>query len=224
MVKGLKINLKLVLSRNKKTNSTSRTITDHIPTQMPATGGQVAVHEKPTKDIVDCGEFVIWLADQALHGGPLHDVPIGMVEVFKLLIAESIESGRLVHISEFAGDVAGWFRQVSEKPQLIRCSQISELVGVLLIEMSKCSVSLKGVVELLIEWSCLKRYLEIRERRGEVTVRSRLPLQRRGIKVRVTLQRLGDESEAASNWTFNHKRPANLLFVNPALSHLQGSK
>lgn len=71
--------------------------------------------------------------------------------------------------------------------------------------MSKGSVSLVEVVELLIERSCLESYLETQKRRRGVTARSRPPLHR-------------DESEVASNWTIDHRRPANLILLNTVRS------
>ncbi|MES0058395.1 hypothetical protein [Mesorhizobium sp. M0041] len=102
---------------------------------------------------------------------------------------ESFDCGRIVHLSEFTSHVARWLRMIAEKPQIVRCSPISELLGILLIEMSlNHAISREEFLKLLIEWSGLQGDLRVKEERGVVTVSSCARLHRRGFKIHVSLE------------------------------------
>lgn len=147
------------------------------------------------KVITDSDELVMWLADKRLYTGPLADVPVGIVDVYKGLISMFLCFGDMRRDDFNEPDLAEMLRRAVAKTETLRCDKrIYESFAILLVEVASCefSVSLETLVRHLADWSHLLKDLEFVKLKEGTVVRSQASLHRKGVLIDVVLHTLED--------------------------------
>jgi hypothetical protein len=169
------------------------------------------------KMITESAELVMWLADDFLMREPLADVPVGMVELYKGLVAMFIEFGDMRNDDFYEDGLSRWLRDASAKPETMRCNQYTlEMISCLIVAVARCelSVFLETLVDRLAERSVLLKHLRFGRSGIQTKIESLPSLHRMGIKICVTLKATPEKDmRVVYRWITDHRASATSLRV-----------
>ncbi|ESW94604.1 hypothetical protein NKJ16_30210 [Mesorhizobium sp. M0179] len=177
------------------------------------------------KIITKSAELVMWLADDILLREPLADVPVGIVELYKGLIAMFIEFGDMRNDDFYEDAVSRWLREASAKPETMRCNQHTvEMISCLIMAVARCefSVSLETFIDHLTEGSVLLKHLRFRKSKSQTKIESLPSLHGMGIKIDVTLRATPEEDmQVVYRWITDRRASVPALRVKSSSDRAQ---